>query len=163
MKKYLGGNLLNYFKLVSKNNVDTSYAVTTSDFGVLTIECDESWTTTTSNEATNLYTQAGWNVETNASTAFTATSTDGKIHVSFERKGMSDDTIVIKATYDEDYNKDAVTATWDADILSVFSFAFGTATIPYVYLGTASPVAYYTSRKSSVELNGGKWNDRLDG
>ena len=104
MKKYLGRNLLPYTKLDSMNSVDTSNAVTNIDFVVLTIESDESWTTTT--------------------------PTEDKIPVRFEKKDKSDNTIVIKTTYDEDNNKNGVTAVMNAEVLSVFSSALGTKSVP---------------------------------
>ncbi len=160
MQKYLGGSLLPFLNLGKSSEVETEWNVTDSDYGVLSISGTNTWEDTTSSSAANIYTKAGWTILTNSENSFTAKDATGKINVKIQQKSMNvtalDETIVISATYDEDYDKTAATA-WDSDITKIFNQNFYSV-VPFVYLGTKNPFASYSDVDKIITIAGGKWN-----
>ncbi len=160
MQKYLGGNLLPFLSLGKSSEVDTEWNVTDSDYGVLSISGSKTWEETTSSSAADIYTKAGWTILTNSENSFTAKDATGKINVKIQPKSTNvtalDETIVIYATYDEDYDKTAATA-WESDVTKVFNQNFYSV-VPFVYLGTKNPFASYSDVDKTITVAGGKWN-----
>ncbi len=161
MLKYLNGTVLPFTSLGTNKYVTAEYKVSYSDYGVLSIVGDKEWdATSTSSTAATAYTAAGWTIGTNSANAFTATDPTGKISVSFEKVSYSDSSIVIKASYDEDYDLQNATGVWDSDLSKTITDTFSQS-VPYVYLGTKNPTVNTTSSYStslSMTIYGGKWN-----
>ncbi len=161
MLKYLNGTVLPFTNLGTNKFVTADYKVSYSDYGILTIQGDKEWdSTTTSSTAATAYTAAGWTIDTNSANSFQATDPSGKISVSFEKASYSDSSIVIKATYDEDYNLLDSTSSWDSDLSKSITDTFSES-VPYVYLGTKNPTVSSSSTYTtslSMTIYGGKWN-----
>jgi hypothetical protein len=165
MLKYLGGNVIPYVNLGTSKYVEASWAVSTSDYGVLSIYGDTEWDDTTSKTSlTTVFAAAGWTTDaTNAdSSKYVATDPTGKVHVTISARSTSyynaDSTMVIKATYDEDYDLANSLGAWDSDTTQEFNDNLGYVA-PYVYLATNYPSASFSS--NTLTLSGGKWNDQI--
>ncbi len=164
MLKYLNGTVLPFTSLGTNKYVTAEYKVSYSDYGILTILGDKEWdSTSTSSSAETAYTAAGWTIETNSANAFKAKDPTGKISVSFEKVSYSDSTIVIKATYDEDYNLLDSTSAWDSELAKSITDTFSDS-VPYVYLGTKNPTVSTSSSYTTsltMTIYGGKWNSAV--
>lgn len=161
MLKYLGNTVLPYISLGKSSLVDAEWAIGSSDFGVLTIMGTAEWdSTSTPATLTTLYSGAGWTIGTGTANSFTATDATGKVHVAIGPASTSsysaDPTLTIKATYDEEYDKTAMTA-WDSETTQVFQDSFGVVA-PFVYLGTVYPSATYSDYYGQLTIIGGKWD-----
>jgi hypothetical protein len=165
MLEYLGGNVLPYINLGANKYVESSWAVGSSDCGVLTIFGDAEWDDTTSyNTLATLFAAAGWTTQSGSSnTKYIGKDSTGKLHVTIGARSTysysSDPTMVIQASYDEDYDLSAASA-WDAETVQTITDSFG-ITLPYVYLGTKHPSASYNSYSGKLTVSGGVWNAQV--
>ncbi len=161
MLKYLGNTVLPYISLGKSSLVDADWSVSSSDYGILKIQGTAEWdSTSTPATLTTLYTNAGWTIETGTTNSFKATDATGKVHVDIGPASTSsysaDPTLTIKASYDEEYDKTAMTA-WDSETTQLFQDNFGVVA-PFVYLGTAYPSAEFSSYYGQLTITGGAWN-----
>ncbi len=164
MLKYLGNTVLPYISLGKSSLVDAEWSVSSSDFGILKIMGTAEWdSTSTPATLTTLYTNAGWTIGTGTTNSFTATDATGKVHVEIGPNSTSsyspDPTLTIKASYDEEYDKTAMTA-WDSETTQAFQDNFGVVA-PFVYLGTVYPSSSYSSYYGQLTITGGKWNSAV--
>lgn len=162
MLKYLNNTVLPYVNLGKSSYVEASWTVSYDNYGALEIAGTAEWdSTATPAVLTAAYT--GWTITKNDTGGFKATDSTGKVHVEIGPKSTSsyspDETLTIKATCDEDYDKTVATA-WDADVTQVFTDNFG-AVAPFVYLGTKFPTAEFNSYYNKVTVTGGKWNSQV--
>ncbi len=164
MKKYLGGTVVPFYKLSSSAAKQySSWDVTDTDFGILTVDGDGNiaWdSTTTANEIKTLFTNAGWTLDpTSGSTFVKAKDPTGKVTAEYEKNDEGN--IVLHASYDEDYDLTSASA-WDSEVLAEMNTVFET-TLPYIYLGTKNPG--YRQDKNvttpNLTISGGKWNDKV--
>lgn len=153
MKKYLGGNVLPYFD-VGKTYTG-SYVSAASGKAYLQIDSGEIYGTTVVDNFKKAYTDAQWTLGTETTTQITASLASKGLSVTM--KSVSG-IMSLLAYYDEPYDETTLT-DWTDDINSLIDKYMDNHTVPYVYLGTANPVASYKS--PTITVAGGLWDEKI--
>ena len=162
MTKHLGGTILPKIDLGANSMIDGEWKLPSSyEYGSLTISGEKEWTSSSSNEIAVAYNDnTKWNIKTNNIESFVAESIDKKVKVTIGKMSEDDSTILITATYDEDYNLNNAATSWDSDVQDNMTDIFGEVT-DYVYVGLAYPTCEGSDSTHSVTIYGGKWNDSI--
>jgi hypothetical protein len=160
MLKYLGGTVVPYIYLGPSKKVFASYEVKSTDYGTLTISGNKEWDSDTLTDAISSFTTAGWTTPYSASTKLIAYDPTQKVKVIMSTVSAADQTIVLEASYEEDYDLSKATDSWDSEITQLFMDTFS-AVPTYVYLGTAAPTAAMNAAGDAVVVTGGRWNQQV--
>lgn len=155
MKKYLGGNVLPYVHL--GKSIEVTYKSAATERSYLYLAGDLSINKSKIDEFTKAYSDAKWTITASGETTFEASNSSLGLSVSV--KADAYEYVSVSAYYDEPYDETKLTA-WSDDIKSTFSSALDKhSDIPFVYLGTATPVA--TAGTKKVTILGGTWDEKI--
>lgn len=154
MKKYLGGHVLPFFEI--GRGYTATYKSTSTTRPYLLIECAVAWGDSFKADFENEYENAGWELGKATSTSDSADLEAEGLSVTLgkDTSGLG----TIKAYYDESYNEDNL-KDWTDDVKTYFNNYNDSHILPYVYLGSANPIASYSSNKLTIA--GGKWDERI--
>lgn len=161
MKAHLDGHVVPYVKLANNTNGLTSgYDTDLGSVFVSGSDYDTSYITA----AKTAFEDAGWDTTTSTTAVMTATLASDDLTVVVKNgTGSNQGFITLYASWKEPFDPTKA-SDWPADVKTMFNSILENHTLPFVYLGTVSPIAQeptssYVTHK--LEIIGGTWNDQI--
>lgn len=156
MLKYLGGQIIPYVNLGTSSSISATYvgASTSTTDPYLLIDALKEYDITVVSKAITDYEAEGWSV-VGQGNGFNAMKGSLKVNL-VESAGL----MQLKVYYDEPYDITAAT-DWTSEIKELFNCHLDKHSIPYFYLGTATPYYLSWSKTNKTTIYGNGWRDEM--